>query len=129
MQIAFVSNNFDPSKETANEINPIAGEGLLQWLSERLRATGFMVGAPEAEDWGWFTSVSHNGRTYMLGASGEPEAGTADIEWSVQLVKHRSVTDKLFGRNTLSPDDPVALAIERIIRADSAFHAVSVSPA
>jgi hypothetical protein len=34
--ITFTSSQFDVSVETPNPINPIAGEGVLKWLREKL---------------------------------------------------------------------------------------------
>jgi len=34
--ITFVTDRFDPARETPNDINPIAGQAVLLWLRERL---------------------------------------------------------------------------------------------
>jgi hypothetical protein len=36
------------------------------------------------------------------------------------------MSDKLFGRNKMAPDDPLAVLIERIVRGDSQISDVSV---
>jgi hypothetical protein len=40
--------------------------------------------------------------------------------------RHRSLTDKLFGRNTMAADDSLSALIERILRADPQIADVSV---
>ena len=48
----FDSGQFLEADERPNPINPIAGEGVLKWLSAQLAGRGFQVGAPDTEDWG-----------------------------------------------------------------------------
>lgn len=125
--ITFRSTGFDPRAEPANPINPIAGHALLVWLVDSLRTVGYEGGAPDAEDWGWYCDVTGPGAAYMLGASGEAEAdGTTPIEWTVQIHRHRSLKDKLFGRNRHLPNDPLTALVERLLRADSGFAGVEV---
>ena len=63
--ITFVTDRFDPAKQTLNDINPIAGQAVLLWLGERLQL---------------------------------PESGP-DVDWFIQIHKHRSLKDWMFGRN------------------------------
>ena len=72
--ITFVSGKFDISTETPNDINPIAGEGVLNWIRERLAGSLYSSTAPSTEDWGWYVDVRGEGASYMVGASGEPPA-------------------------------------------------------
>jgi hypothetical protein len=44
--VTFTSSQFDVAAETPNPINPIAGEGVLNWLREKLRSAGYDVTAP-----------------------------------------------------------------------------------
>ena len=126
--IRFTTSKFDVTTERPNPINPIAGESLLRWLRERASAQ-FAVSEAEAEDWGWYASVTHNGRAYMLGASASDEEANGEREWVLQIVKQRSFTERLLGRARLETDDVCAVFFERLIRQESEFKRVSVDPA
>ena len=113
--ITFTSAKFDISSEPPNPINPIAGESVLAWLRDTLRAEGREVTSPEAEDWGWYVYVQTEVGTYLVGASSdidEPEPR----EWKIQICRERSVIDKLLRRNRLGDDDVLSMRIESIIR-------------
>jgi len=62
----------------------------------------------------------------LVGASADAESPAAPVEWTVQVHKHRSMTDKLLGRNKLSADDPLFALIEQLVRADSTMAQVTV---
>lgn len=125
----FQTARFKPGDERPNPINPIGGEAVLLWLAAALTSQGFETGEPDTEDWGWYTHVKANGRTYLLGASGEwPDSGAA-TEWSVQLELHRSLRERLTGANKLTEHDPVSLAIESMLRAHADVSGLAVDRA
>jgi len=97
--ISFVTDRFDPAKESPNDINPIPAEALLLWLRERLQALGYNTTRPETEDWGWYVYSERGASSYLVGASGDPESGS-DIHWMIQIHKERSLRDKMFGRTS-----------------------------
>jgi hypothetical protein len=70
--------------------------------------------------------VSGKDASYLVGASAEPESSTADVEWILQVHKHRSVKDKVLGRNKMGADDPLVALIESVMRADKQIREVSV---
>ncbi len=122
----FDSGRFLEADERPNPINPIAGEGVLKWLSAQLADRGFETGAPDAEDWGWYTHVVTDGRTYLLGASGEWEPNGGRTEWAVQLELSRSLWEKLSSSNELAVDDAISSAIEGALRGNAEFANVVV---
>jgi hypothetical protein len=124
--ITFATGMFDISKEEPNPINPIGGQALLHWLGAKLAASGYRAGEPATEDWGWYVDVSGDGGTYLVGASGEPDGPATEIEWTVQIHRHRSFKDKLTGRNRMAPQDPLATLIERLVRGEAGFRDVHV---
>jgi hypothetical protein len=113
--ITFTSSQFDVSAETANPINPIAGEGLLKWLRERLVSFHYEVTMPEPEDWGWYVYVNGRDGAYLLGASSDVDQ-PLPREWTIQIHRERSLADKLLGRNKLAENDALTTHIESIIR-------------
>jgi hypothetical protein len=124
--ITFSTDLFDISAEEPNPINPIAGQAVLDWLRARLEGSGYATTKPATEDWGWYIDVTGAGTSYLVGASGEPERPPPDMDWTLQIHRHRTLTDKLTGRNRMTPIDPLALLIEAILRDEPAFRDVVV---
>jgi len=124
--ISFSTRTFDVSKETPNPVNPIFGEGVLNWIRERLTGTPYKASKPEAEDWGWYITVVGNGATYMVGASGQPERPAPDMDWIIQVHKHRSLADKLARRNKMTSDDPLVALLGGFVRGEQSFRDVSI---
>ena len=122
---SFVTDRFDPAKERPNDINPIAGEAVLHWLRARLLALGYATTMPAMEDWGWYVDSESRTASYMIGSNGDPETGP-DIVWMIQIDKHRSLADRLFGRNRLESTDELSEAVERLLRGEADFRDLSV---
>ena len=117
--ISFTTSRFDVRAERPNSINPFAGQSVLNWLRGELANEGFQSTEPDTEDWGWYMDVHGASGSYMVGASADDDPDGDDVEWLVQVHKHRSMTDKLFGRNVLADDDRLVGAIETLVRSDS----------
>jgi len=124
--ISFRTSRFDASKETPNRINPIAGQSVLNWLREELAEAHYESTEPDTEDWGWYIEVEGGGGSYLVGASGDAEGSTADVDWTVQVHKRRSLKERLLGRNPMAADDPLFALIEKIVRGDARIEQVSV---
>jgi hypothetical protein len=125
--ITFATDKFDISKETPNDINPIAGESVLKWIRHHLASAGFTSTEPGAEDWGWYMNVEGGGASYLVGASGEPERPPPDVDWTIQVHRNRSMMDKLTGKNKLSNDDPLFAFLERLVRAEPEFRGIDIA--
>ena len=123
--VTFTTSRFDVAAETPNPINPIAGEGILNWLREKLCSVGYEVTAPEPEDWGWYVYVKDRGNSYLVGASSDLDQ-PAPREWTIQIHRERSLTDKLFSRNELTDNDALSARIEAFIRESSGAQDVQV---
>jgi hypothetical protein len=124
--LTFRTARFDISKETPNQINPIAGQSVLLWLRQELMRAGYTATEPDTEDWGWYIDVEGNGASYLVGASADAEGTEPDVDWTVQIEKIRSAKDKLLGRNKMTSDDPLSALVERIARADDTIEQLSV---
>ncbi len=125
--ISFTTARFDVSAEAPNPINPIAGQGVLLWLRAELLQANYRVTEPDTEDWGWYMDVQDGEVVYLVGASADAEPLDPQVEWVVQVHKHRSIADKLLGRRRMAADDPVFALIEKVIRAESRLQQVSVT--
>lgn len=123
--ITFTTSRFDIATETPNPINPIAGESVLTWLRRQLAEHGYEATDPQAEDWGWYIDVQGPEASYLVGASADLGQVPAR-EWVVQIYRHRSWRDKLFGRNKLAADDALSACVESIIREGAGARDVQV---
>jgi hypothetical protein len=124
--ITFSTDAFDVSKEDANPINAIAGQAVLNWIRGQLEGRGYTTTKPDTEDWGWYIDVEGRGSAYLVGASGEKETSATCVDWTIQIHKHRTLTDKLTGRNKLTSDDPLSVLLETCVRSDPRFRDVDV---
>ena len=124
--ITFATGNFDIAREEPNPINPIAGQAVLNWLRSKLHSSGYTATEPDPEDWGWYIDVEGNGASYLVGASGEPERPSQDIDWTIQIHRIRSLTDKLTGRNKMAKDDPLTSLLETFVRGEPGIRDVHV---
>jgi hypothetical protein len=105
--LVFKTTYFDISKERKNPINPIYGLSLLEWLRTEFKGK-IEISEPEAEDWGWYSELNYEGFRYQIGSHCEFETGDAPHQaqtWVFQVVKHRSLTDKILGRNKQEATD------------------------
>jgi hypothetical protein len=124
--VSFRTSKFDVSAETPNPINPIAGQSVLKWLRAELAKAHYTATEPDTEDWGWYMDVTGSDGSYLVGASADADGSTSDVEWVVQVHKHRSISDKLFGRNKMAEDDPLMAIIERVMSGDPQIADVSI---
>ena len=94
--ITFTTSRFDIANEPPNPINPIAGQSVLAWLRGELDRAGWRTTDPDTEDWGWYIEADGAAGTYLVGASADAHEPTAEVEWTIQVHKTRSLKDKLF---------------------------------
>ncbi|MFO6424733.1 hypothetical protein [Motilimonas sp. KMU-193] len=126
--IYFKTAMFDVSQEPENPINPIYGESLLRWLSSELSGQ-LELTEPEAEDWGWYSELSFKGQDYLVGACAYFEAGddpSQEIEWVLQIHKHRSFKQKLLRRNKMDGKDACLLFFKALLEQNPSFTAISL---
>lgn len=125
--VSFRTSKFDVTAEDPNPTNPIAGQSVLRWLGAELaKKARYTATEPDSEDWGWYIDVTGENASYLVGASADADGSTPDVEWVIQVHRHRSLTDKLLGRNKLAIDDPLVALIESIVRTDPQISEVSV---
>lgn len=122
--IRFRSRLFDLSKEPPNPINPIPGASLLEWLRARVPAS-LSMSEPAAEDWGWYSDVQLEGRSYLIGSSAD-ESEDGNHEWALQIEKTRSLREKMLGQAKMSGDDACLALIQHLLQQEQAFTDVSV---
>ena len=126
--ITFKTAKFDVSKEKENPINPIYGYSLLDWLRKKVIGK-VQITEPDAEDWGWYSYLSWNGRDYLIGASVHYEKGedpNSELEWVFQVDKQRSLIERILGKEKMSKDDPCLLFFKSIFEVDPDFKEIEV---
>ena len=107
---SFQTSSFtDSEDDLAENVNGIAGKALAQWLAARLGAAGLDASEVWAEDHGWDFSVMRGETKYLCACSIEADEETREAH--VSLAKHRSLMDRMRGRNAYAADDPVVDAI------------------
>lgn len=121
--ISFTTNKFDLSKEDENPINPIHGQSLILWLRDKARGK-VEIGEPDTEDWGWYTFIDWNGRSYLLGASAE-ESDEPEVYWVLQLDKQRTIKEKLLGREKMLENDGCFQYFKSLLESEPDFHDVT----
>lgn len=124
--ISFRTSKFDARSEPPNPINPIAGQSVLNWLRIELDRGQYVAADPAAEDWGWCIDVRSREASYMVGASADVDDSVSEVDWILQVHKHRSLKEKLLGRNKMAADDPLVTFIEALVRADPQFLDVTI---
>ncbi len=122
----FESLQFDPASEPKNEFNPIFGYSVAEHLRMEFKNRGYNVTDDvDNEDWGWYFDIKFDDRNYMIGTcsyvdadeeTGNPLLDGEPIEHLVQFDKHRSIKEKILGKNKLSEDDQLVLMTEQIIK-------------
>ena len=123
--VRFNTSKFNVAAEKPNPINPIAGQSLLLWLREAARSR-IDITEPEPEDWGWCSFANWDGRTYLLGSSASEEQN-GEHEWVLQVVKQRTLVEKVLGRERMQKDDGLASFVLQLLKQEPAFLGVSAS--
>jgi hypothetical protein len=95
------------------------------WLREAARPR-IDVTEPEPEDWGWYSFANWDGRTYLLGSSASEEHD-GEHEWVLQVVKQRTLVEKVLGRERMQKDDGLASFLLQLLKQEPAFLGVSAS--
>lgn len=67
-------------------------------------------------------------RAYLVGTSADLDDSTPEIEWMVQVEKHRSLKDKVLGQNKMAADDRLVAVIGAIVRSVPELAEVTSEP-
>jgi hypothetical protein len=124
---AFRATRFDVARESPNPINPIAGEGLLNWLKVILTEAQYQVSKPVPEDFGWYIDVRGADASYMVVASGDAQAVEPEHAWTIQVRKHSSLVGRLLGEGELKADDPLAAVVESSLRGEAGIRDIEIT--
>lgn len=95
------------------------GEDFSQWLVKELNADGVTANIICMEDFGWANQAIYNGATYLVCVAGnsDEEPGRPNYgTWHIMLERHRTLKDRLFGKNKISASDPIVEKIAQLLR-------------
>ncbi len=120
IHFSFVTTAFhDDDDARAERVNEtVGGHALAVWLAGRLKAAGRAVSDPWGEDHGYAFDIRDGGRVYLCTCSIEDDEAT-EREAHVLVTLHRSLWDRLSGRNALGVDDALAGAVETLLASSS----------
>jgi hypothetical protein len=89
--VEFRSDAFPPYAGEQEEINPgVWGKRLAEFIHDGLKAQGFDVIEPAAEDWGWMVEIRNHAFPLWIGCGnldGEPDGFLCFIEPSTPFVR------------------------------------------
>ena len=116
--ILFDAAGFNFTEPRDHFINPECfGDDVAAWLAAELTARGFPTTEPGQEDWGWYVEVTTGPDCYFVGVgcTGATDADPAKGEWRLMVEKHRTLWQKLTGKNQPAADEPIFAELERIL--------------
>lgn len=127
LDILFDTDRFNLSETKEHFINPCCfGDDLANWLRAKLLERGIPTIEPGQEDWGWYIESRLGGNSYFIGIGGaaEESAPKSNLgEWRI-MKKHRSLWEKLGGKNRTSLDDPIFAVIREILEREDDFKSI-----
>jgi len=106
------------------------GEDFSKWLVTALEAEGIDADLICMEDFGWANQASLNGASYLICVAGnsEEEPGRPNYgTWHIMIERHRTIKEKILGRNKTTPSDPLVQKISQVLRA-AGLSDVAVEP-
>ena len=110
--LLFETDQFNLSQPKDYFINECCyGDDAAAWLRVKLAEKGIEATEPGQEDWGWYLDVRHDGNAYFVGVGASPE----DREWRLMVEKHRSIKDRLTGKNQMMDNEGIVALLKRII--------------
>lgn len=125
LDIIFDTDRFNLSEAKDHFINPgCFGEDLAAWLRSKLVEKSIPTVEPGQEDWGWYIESKLGDASYFIGVGGaanESAPNPNEGEWRIMVEKHRSIWDKLKGKNKTSRSDPIFAIIREILERESDF--------
>jgi hypothetical protein len=123
--LLFETDRFNLSEVKDHFINASCfGEDVARWLRGKLNESGLKVIEPDQEDWGWYIEAELGESHYFIGIGGNADESSNNPnqgEWRIMIEKHRSVWEKLSGKNKMSDKDEMMGLICKVIEAEPDF--------
>jgi len=116
--ILFTTDRFNLSQPKEHFINECCyGDDMAAWLRGKLSGLGIHATEPRQEDWGWYMEVGHGQYTYFVGIGGNAENESSGNlgEWRLMVEKHRSLKEKLTGKNQLAENEEIISILKRLV--------------
>lgn len=106
------------------------GEDFSRHLVSALTAMGVEADVLCMEDFGWANLAKYEGASYLMcvgGLSDEDIRRPNYGEWRVILERHRTLIEKILGKNKLSASDPIVQKIKQVLM-NEGFADVAIEP-
>jgi hypothetical protein len=119
--LVFETDRFNLSQPKEHYINGCCyGDDVAAWLRGKLAELGIQATEPGQEDWGWYMDVYHQGIAYFVGVGGhaEDESSGNRGEWQFIIEKHRSLKEKLTGKNQMAEHEEILAILKGIIESE-----------
>jgi len=82
---------------------------------------------PASNGLGWYSEVSWRHQRYLLGAiCADANQEDGEREWVLAVVKHRTISEILLGRNKMTHDDACISEIRKLLEVEPAFFGVKL---
>lgn len=95
------------------------GEDFSKWLVSALCETDVDAGVICMEDFGWANAANFEGASYFLAVGGHSyeDASRPNYgEWRVVLQRHRTLMQKILGKNKMVGTDPMIGKVEQVMK-------------
>ncbi|MES3025248.1 MAG: hypothetical protein V4857_27040 [Pseudomonadota bacterium] len=96
------------------------GEDFSSWLVAALTEAGVDADVICMEDFGWANQASYKGVSYLICVGGSPDEQPDRPnygEWHLVVERHRTLLEKLTGKNKTAVTDPIFEPILKVLRA------------
>ncbi|MFB9244595.1 hypothetical protein IV454_12710 [Massilia antarctica] len=106
------------------------GEDFSHWLVSALLAMGIEAEVICMEDFGWANRATFGGSSYLIfvgGYSHQDSSRPNYGEWRVVVERHRTLIEKIRGKNTMAVSDPLVRKVEQVLM-DEGFEDVAIEP-
>ena len=131
VHVTCMTDRFNLSRVGDHFINDCCfGEDFSAWLVAQLSARGVKADVLCQEDFGWANVAEHEGVSYSVCVAGSPDEDAArpDFgEWHVMLERHRTLVQRILGKNAMFAADPLVGKVLEIPRS-AGFEQVAVEP-
>src|SRR5690349_18400205 len=115
--LLFQTDRFNLSRPKEYFINECCyGDDLAAWLRGKLAEMSIEATEPAQEDWGWYIDLRHNGNAYFVGIGGNKDETSGNMgEWRLMIEKHRSLKEKLLGKNRIARNEQIITILQGMI--------------
>lgn len=125
VDIFFNTDRFNLSEVKDHFENPCCfGEDLALWLCSAFDSQQFISDEPQQDDCEWSILTSVDDKMYFINIVGKADKSADNPnqgEWCIKIEKHRTIWEKIWGKNKMSRDEPAFSIISNILVQETDF--------